>query len=491
MGFDTKYRPRNYDDVIGQDASVEVLRQIVKEGRGFRQSYVFCGQHGSGKTTMGRILARALLCLNPQDGNPCDECHSCKVLLSGGTHEGFEELDAASKSKVSDLEKIIEDINYHTFSNTRRIYLFDESHRLSKQALDKLLKPMEDNVEGTEDKQLICIFCTTDPGKMASTIFSRCAPAFVIRACTAEQIAGRLAWVCDQEGVQYDLDALATIAEVSEFHIRDSLMKVDSISLLGPITEENVSKFLHLGTNVLAIELLEALGSDLARAVELAGEISHDVSPAIAYERLSEGAMCAYRSFLGVGKIPAHWRADRIQQLGSRGQALLSIASRFAAPPHRPTRDTLVLDVGTLHFALTGGVSPTKTATLVLEVQSTSLPSGVPEAPSSNSKEPEVSSDGKDSSSTAQKTPQAAGKVPPDEVQAKTTDGVWIDPKGIGHGAGVAQERPAESSSPKPKKPLPELEVSSGNSGALPPHVFRELFAHYLRGMRDGVSTNE
>ena len=182
MALDTKYRPTKYSDVLGQEASAIVLKQFVKEGMGFHQSYVFCGQHGSGKTTLGRILARALLCTTPNEGEPCDECHSCQTLLDGGAHESFEELDAATKSGKSDLSRIIEDVTYSTFSGNRRIYLFDESHRLSKQALDALLKPMEDNVPGTEDKKLVCIFCTTEPEKMRNTIFSRCAPAFVIRA---------------------------------------------------------------------------------------------------------------------------------------------------------------------------------------------------------------------------------------------------------------------------------------------------------------------
>ena len=84
MALDTTYRPLNYQDVLGQDAAVEVLRQLVREGRGYRQSYVFCGQHGSGKTTLGRILARALLCKDPQDGNPCDKCSSCTAMLKDG-----------------------------------------------------------------------------------------------------------------------------------------------------------------------------------------------------------------------------------------------------------------------------------------------------------------------------------------------------------------------------------------------------------------------
>jgi DNA polymerase-3 subunit gamma/tau len=165
MALDTRYRPQTYGDVLGQEATVSILKQFVVEGRGFHQSYVFCGQHGSGKTTLGRILARALLCETPVDGAPCDQCLSCQTFLSGDTHECFEELDAATKSGKADLARIIEDVSYSTVSGKRRIYLFDESHRLSKQALDVLLKPMEDNTPGSDDKRLVCIFCTTEDGR--------------------------------------------------------------------------------------------------------------------------------------------------------------------------------------------------------------------------------------------------------------------------------------------------------------------------------------
>ena len=126
MALDTRYRPQVYADVLGQQATVSVLKQFVVWNRGYHQSYVFCGQHGSGKTTLGRILARALLCSSAVDGAPCDECESCLLLLRGGTHECFVELDAATKSGKSDIARILEDLSYSTVSGKRRIYLFDE-----------------------------------------------------------------------------------------------------------------------------------------------------------------------------------------------------------------------------------------------------------------------------------------------------------------------------------------------------------------------------
>jgi hypothetical protein len=126
MAFDTKYRPKTYKEVLGQDTTVSILKKYVSEGKGFHQSYVFCGQHGSGKTTLARILARALLCHQPVEGAPCDECNSCLSLLNGQGHECFEELDAATKSGKDDLARIIEDANYSTLSGSRRVYVIDE-----------------------------------------------------------------------------------------------------------------------------------------------------------------------------------------------------------------------------------------------------------------------------------------------------------------------------------------------------------------------------
>jgi DNA polymerase III subunit gamma/tau len=471
VALDTKYRPLRYEDVLGQEAATTVCQQFVKEGKGFHQSYVFCGQHGSGKTTTARILARGLLCGSPKDGAPCDECASCKVFLTpGAVHESFEELDAASKSGKADLERIIEDVSYGTFSGKRRIYLFDESHRLSKAALDILLKPMEDCVEGSEDKKLICIFCTTEPEKMRSTIFSRCAPAFVIRAVEPEIIAKRLAYVCDQEGIEYDQDALVTIAEVTECHIRDALKTVEGVSMLGTVNRDNVFQYLQLGANDLALDLLEALGTDLPEAVRLATQMAMDVSPSAAYERLSEAAMCAYRTHLGVGKVPTQWSPDRMKVLGQRGEALLGIASRFSAPPHRPSRHTLVLDVGTAHYALVSKTPAAKVASLVLEVSG---------APSAGTNSVEVSSEG----TISEKKSQTTGTVPADEPSTPTATaaptatrnegGVWIDPRGIGQGPSSNQ---VDASTP----------VGEAVSDYLDPHVFRELVRHHLREMRVG-----
>lgn len=367
MSLDIKYRPYRYADVLGQDSTIAILKQYVAQGRGFRQSYLFCGGHGSGKTTLGRILARALLCENPKEGEPCDECSSCKSLLEGGTSVDFTEVDAATNSGKADVKAITEQIQYDTFSGKRRIYLFDESHQLSRDALDALLKPLEDTMPGSEDKRLTCIFCTTEPEKMRATVLSRCAPAFVIQPQKPEHIAKRLAYICEQEAIEHDPDMLVLIAEITECHIRDALKAVEGVSMLGGVTKEHVEKYLHLDLNAAYLDVLDALGRDLAAALQAAEKVMERASPATCYERLVEVALLAFRATLGES-VPGHWGKERLIALGAaKGEQLLGYASRLASRPGRPTASMLMLDLAHLHHV--GGAVRDPAAVLQVQVQ--------------------------------------------------------------------------------------------------------------------------
>ena len=227
MALDTRYRPRTYADVLGQRETITILKQYVSTGAGFHQSYLFAGPFGSGKTTLARVLARSLLCAAPVEGEPCDRCTSCTSILDGGTSPDFFEIDAATNSGKESVRRIVDEIQYSTFSGKRKLYLLDESHRLSTDALDALLKPLEDNYPGTQDKLLVCIFCTTEPERMRNTILSRCAPAFVVRPVLPAQVGERLATVCEKEGIPYERPALDLIGEITECHIRDALKAVE------------------------------------------------------------------------------------------------------------------------------------------------------------------------------------------------------------------------------------------------------------------------
>ncbi len=374
MSLDIKYRPRVYSDVLGQEATITILKEFVRSGRGFQQSYLFCGGHGSGKTTLGRILARALLCEAPVDGEPCNECHSCKGLLEHGTSADFVEFDAATNSGKADIKAITDEIAYATFSGKRRLYLFDESHQLSKDALDALLKYLEDTFPGSEDKKLTCIFCTTEPEKMRATILSRCAPAFMVQAQKPTQIAARLAAICEKEGIQADLDMLTLIAEVTECHIRDALKAVEGVSMLGAINRENVTAYLHLDLNTTYIEVLQYLGNNLPEAIARTKALLQQVSPVTCYGKLTEVAMLAFQVSLGDTSGTGFWNQAALQQLAAKGPLLLGYASRFAGRPGRPTAAMLLMDLATLHL----GGADVRTAGVVVQVQAPTVTAPVP-----------------------------------------------------------------------------------------------------------------
>lgn len=357
MSLDTKYRPRRYSDVLGQQATIQVCRELVRKGHGFRQSYVFAGAWGSGKTTLARILARAMLCEKPQDGEPCDQCDQCLAVLEERS-ENFIEVDAATNSSKEDIKRITEEAAFGSFSGQRKIYLLDECHQLSKQSMDALLKPLEDNIRGTQDKQLVCLFCTTEPEKMRKAITSRCAPVFRIRTNTPDEVAARLDYICEQEGIERDISALALIAEVTECHVRDSIKAIEGVSMLGRIDHEAVTTYLHLDANALFLELLEGIGTDLAAALGVIERLLVKVSPSSCYERMADVCMLAYRlALLKTATVPSYWDRQRLEAVGNlHRDFLVAFAERFAQRPSHATAAMFTCDVASLHHHRTGTV---------------------------------------------------------------------------------------------------------------------------------------
>ena len=396
MSFDTKYRPLTFADVLGQEGTIQVLRSFVHKGIGFQQSYLFAGPYGSGKTTLGRILARALLCENPVEGNPCDACKSCVEILKGESIN-FIEVDAATNSGKDQIRKILEELQYATFSGKRRIYLFDESHQLSKDALDAMLKPMEDCLSGSEDKLLVCIFCTTEPEKMRTTILSRCAPSFLIRHMSSDLIAQRLEFVCKAEGLDYDPEVLPLIAEITELHIRDALKAVEGVSMLGAVNRENTNTYLCLDANAHFVTLMKSLKEDLAGSFRVLSELSQVMSPVACYTKLIELCMSAYRFWIGAETNSIHWENQALVDLGGVYQhRLVDFAQHLSSRPSRPTFSMLQCDVAYLHKLIFASILTNP------EPQTRILPSD----------------------------PVLLSTVEIGE-EPKTIDGIWIHPKGV------------------------------------------------------------
>ena len=219
-----QYRPVTFDDVVGQEAAKTALRQSVVAKK-LAHAYLFCGQHGTGKTTIAKIFARAVNCEHPVNGNPCNECPTCKGILDGSILD-VTEMDAASNNGVDDIRPILQEVNFAPTRTTYKVYIIDEVHMLSKGAFNALLKTIEE-----PPKHVIFIFATTESDKIPATIISRC-QRYDFKRIPIDLISGRLREVCGKSGIKASDDALRLIASRSDGALRDALSLLDQISAI-------------------------------------------------------------------------------------------------------------------------------------------------------------------------------------------------------------------------------------------------------------------
>ena len=210
-----KWRPTTFDDVSGQEHVTSILRHQVSTGK-TSHAYLFCGSRGTGKTTCAKLLARALNCENPHDGNPCGECESCRGILSGAITDVIE-MDAASNNGVDNIRDIREDVAYAPSECKKRVFIIDEVHMLSTSAFNALLKTLEEPPE-----HIVFILATTEMHKIPATILSRC-QRYDFRRIDSPVIVDRLRLIADKEQIAIDDDALYLIAKLAMGGMRDAI----------------------------------------------------------------------------------------------------------------------------------------------------------------------------------------------------------------------------------------------------------------------------
>ena len=259
-----KWRPKTFTEVIGQSHITDTLRRQVEEGR-TAHAYLFTGTRGTGKTTCARILAKAINCLHPVDGEPCNECEACRGI-DEGTLLDITELDAASNNGVDHVRALREEAVYTPAVLKKRVYIIDEVHMLSIAAFNALLKIIEEPPE-----HLIFILATTELNKVPATILSRC-QRFSFRRLRPEDIAGRLNFIAYQEGIQIAPAALRLLARLADGAMRDGVSLLDQCASAcqGELTEELVCQTLGLAGVKRTGELLMAAGKqDTAQALSI------------------------------------------------------------------------------------------------------------------------------------------------------------------------------------------------------------------------------
>ena len=257
-----KYRPRRFEDVVGQDHITQTLRRQVETGR-TGHAYIFVGTRGTGKTTCAKILSKALNCRHPVNGDPCNECDACRGIDSGAIMDVIE-IDAASNGGVEDIRALREAANYTPADVRKRVYILDEAHMLSTAAFPALLKILEEPPE-----HLVFILATTDLAKIPITILSRC-QHFSFRRIMPEDIAGRLKYVAGQEGFALTEGAAGLLARLGDGSMRDALSLLDQCLPANRVDEDAVIRAVGIMGAEDTVRLWNAAASrDTALALSL------------------------------------------------------------------------------------------------------------------------------------------------------------------------------------------------------------------------------
>jgi DNA polymerase-3 subunit gamma/tau len=259
--FARKYRPQTFDDVVAQEHVTRTLRHAVLNNR-IGSGYLFCGPRGTGKTTVARILAKAVNCVNSPTDTPCGICPSCQSITSGSSLDVLE-IDAASNTGVDDVRQLRENTRYLATGGKKRIYIIDEVHRLSGSAFDALLKTLEE-----PPSHVIFVFATTEPLKVPDTILSR-TQRFDFRRVSVEDLAGHLRKIAQSEKLTIDDPALFLLARKADGSVRDSLSLLDQIAAYAgdTITEQDVVKSLGLVDRPFLFEFTSAIAASDRRQV--------------------------------------------------------------------------------------------------------------------------------------------------------------------------------------------------------------------------------
>lgn len=291
-----KYRPKAFDEVVGQEHITATLQQEVQSGR-IGHAYLFTGSRGTGKTTCSKILAKAVNCPHQKDGNPCGVCPVCKGIDDGSILD-VTEIDAASNNGVDNIRQLREEANFTPAVVSYRVYIIDETHMLSTGAFNALLKIMEEPPE-----HVIFILATTEVHKIPATILSRC-QRFDFKRISPEIIAGRLRYVCEQEGIQIDDDAAQLIARLSEGGMRDALSLLDVCRSNAHtesgehITLEHVRQSAGLAASDSLFAVSDAvLNRDVPAILK---EIDRMFENSIEFEKMCEQLISHYRSLMMV-----------------------------------------------------------------------------------------------------------------------------------------------------------------------------------------------
>jgi DNA polymerase-3 subunit gamma/tau len=317
-----KYRPQTFQDVVNQEHVKTTLENAIAQKR-IAHGYIFSGQRGTGKTTVARILARCLNCVEGPTVTPCGVCASCREISTGGAVDVIE-IDAASNRGINEMRELRENVRYQPARDRYKVFIIDEAHQITSEAFNALLKTIEE-----PPPWVVFVLCTTEAHKIPATIGSRC-QHFSFRSVGFGELTARMAWICEQEGIQADAEVLAILAQAGEGSVRDSLSALDQAIAC-------------CGARLHAAEVRALLGTFSLESLEQVSQALLDGSPARMLEVVEElernghnlqhfcRELARYFRNLLVARIGADGLSDRlIAASANERQKLADTAAQFS-----------------------------------------------------------------------------------------------------------------------------------------------------------------
>jgi DNA polymerase-3 subunit gamma/tau len=316
-----KYRPANFSELIGQEHVRTTLENAITQNR-IAHGYILSGQRGTGKTTVARIIARCLNCINGPTAQPCGQCASCREIAEGSSVDVIE-IDAASNRGINEMRELRDNVRYRPARDRFKVFIIDEAHQITSEAFNALLKTLEEPPEW-----VVFILCTTEAHKIPVTIASRC-QQFSFRSVDFAELVGRMRWICEQEGIQADDDVLGVIAQVGEGSVRDSLSALDqAIACCGTTLSETGIR------DLLGLFSLESLGhvadalerGDSARMIDIVQQLERTGHSLHHFAR----ELSRYFRNLLVARISGESDTRLISATAAEQSKLRQVAARFS-----------------------------------------------------------------------------------------------------------------------------------------------------------------
>ena len=356
-----KWRPRSLSEVVGQDTVTKTLRQAVSSGR-LAHAYLFCGPRGTGKTSTARILAKAVNCLDPVDGEPDNECDHCQSIIEGRALDMIE-IDAASNRGIDDIRDLSDKITFMPSEFRYKVYIVDEVHMLTEQAFNALLKTLEEPPD-----HALFILATTEVHKVPLTIVSRC-QRYDFRRLSLETISDKLAELCAAEEIETGLDALSLIARHSTGSLRDAenLLEQAVVSYGSPLNVDQVSDMLELSGDGDALDLCEhVVNRNVSEGLSVINRVAAQGADLRQLQRaVTEFLRVVMLTSAGAGEHSGYSdetaaRLSRMSSAADQGRVLAALRAFSEVDMRRDTSSPLPLELALMEASVDRPAAPTQ-----------------------------------------------------------------------------------------------------------------------------------